>query len=529
MTLRFAFLLVMTCSAFAADVPTNAINIDTGRQLLVDDFLIADTTLKRTFHAAEVQGDGPILKPETQLELNASRGKDGIAVAAPFGDGVWFDAQDGLFKMWYHAGWFDGTAYTTSKDGIHWERPSLDVTTGTNRILPVREVDGHRLMRDGTSIWHDYFAKDPAQRWKMFVYSRLEHGDPKDSRGELMTSPDGIHWNPLRTVGFLHGDNSSIFHDPFHKLWVFSVRDTATSLRNPEKGIRARFYHSAKEFEKLAERKDNARAPFWMKLDGRDKPDAELGYEPELYHFTATPYESVMLGVFGLFYGPPNDICSKEKRPKIIDLQLGFSRDGLVYDRPHREAFLRSARTPGAWNRGYLHPATGVCLIVGDKLHFYFGTWSGEGINGPHMYTGGSTGLATLRRDGFASMDASDNAGTLTTAPVVFKGKFPFVNADAKDGELRAELLDGDGQVIAPFSQKNSIAVKTDSTRQRLEWKGTADLEALAGKPVRFRFHVTKGKLYSFWVSKDESGASGGYVAAGGPGFTGLTDEKRRK
>ena len=43
-------------------------------------------------------------------------------------------------------------------------------------------------------------------------------------------------------------------------------------------------------------------------------------------------------------------------------------------------------------------------------------------------------------------------------------------------------------------------------------------------KPVRFRFHLTNGALYAFWVSPDASGASRGYVAAGGPGFTGATD-----
>ena len=41
---------------------------------------------------------------------------------------------------------------------------------------------------------------------------------------------------------------------------------------------------------------------------------------------------------------------------------------------------------------------------------------------------------------------------------------------------------------------------------------------------VRLRFHLKKGKLYSFWVSADGDGASGGYVAAGGPGYTGPID-----
>ena len=46
----------------------------------------------------------------------------------------------------------------------------------------------------------------------------------------------------------------------------------------------------------------------------------------------------------------------------------------------------------------------------------------------------------------------------------------------------------------------------------------------MAGKTVRFRFHLANGSLYSFWVSADESGASDGYVAAGGPGLAGSMD-----
>ena len=57
-----------------------------------------------------------------------------------------------------------------------------------------------------------------------------------------------------------------------------------------------------------------------------------------------------------------------------------------------------------------------------------------------------------------------------------------------------------------------------------MRWKDARDLSAIAGKPVRFRFHLHHGKLYSFWVSPEESGASHGYVAAGGPGYTGHAD-----
>lgn len=93
--------------------------------------------------------------------------------------------------------------------------------------------------------------------------------------------------------------------------------------------------------------------------------------------------------------------------------------------------------------------------------------------------------------------------GTLTTRPVTFQGRFPLVNVAAEAGELRVEVLDEQGHVIPPFTRENALPVKSDSTRQKFAWAGADDLSALIGKPVRFRFLLTRG-----------------YVAAGGPGFT---------
>ena len=117
-------------------------------------------------------------------------------------------------------------------------------------------------------------------------------------------------------------------------------------------------------------------------------------------------------------------------------------------------------------------------------------------------------------------MDAEESDGTLTTRPLVFTGGHFFVNAAAREGEMRAEALDAGGQVIAV-----SKPFRGDATKQRIEWTGRADLTALGGQPVRFRFHLRNGQLYAFWLSSKENGASGGYVAAGGPGFVGARDE----
>ena len=271
------------------------------------------------------------------------------------------------------------------------------------------------------------------------------------------------------------------------------------------------------------------------RTDQLDLPDALVGDEPQLYDLNAVAYESVLLGAFAVFYGPQNHVCARTGKPKIIDLQIGYSRDGFHWHRPDRSAFIPCSRQQGSWNYRYIHAAGGVCLVVRDELWFYFGTFSGHspilkpGETGNFeqanaMYAGGSTGLATLRRDGFASMEAGTDEGVLVTRPVTFSGKYLFVNVDSPQGELRVELLDEDENVIEPFSAARCHPIHLDSTWFRVTWEQSTDLSALVGRTIRFKFHLRAGRLYSFWVSPSRSAASHGFVAAGGPGFAGPKD-----
>jgi hypothetical protein len=55
-------------------------------------------------------------------------------------------------------------------------------------------------------------------------------------------------------------------------------------------------------------------------------------------------------------------------------------------------------------------------------------------------------------------------------------------------------------------------------SKRRIEWNDCAELSALSGKAIRFRFHLTNGRLFAFWVTPDPNRAVNGYVAAGGEG-----------
>jgi hypothetical protein len=120
-------------------------------------------------------------------------------------------------------------------------------------------------------------------------------------------------------------------------------------------------------------------------------------------------------------------------------------------------------------------------------------------------------------------IDAALPRGTLVTRPVTFSGRFLFVNADVR-GDLRVDILDREGQVIAPYTAARCVPVRGDATKRLVSWEGVPDVSAVAGRPVRFRFSLRQGDLYAFWVSPAASGVSRGFVAAGGPGFTGPAD-----
>ena len=469
---------------YLSHVPA-VIPIDVGRQLFMDDFLIESTTLRRTFHAAQYYSENPVLKPDRPWERTEPN-----AMAMVFSDGVWFDPHDRRFKMWYMGGNVASTCYATSKDGLHWDKPALDVRPGTN------VVQGER--RDSATVWLDLDERDPSRRFKLFRVAL-----PGWKIHEYL-SPDGIHWGEPVAVCPQAGDRSTVFYNPFRRVWVYSLRaDSAYG--------RCRKYREHPDVIRGASWKPDEPV-WWIGADRLDLPREDLKTRPELYNLDAVAYESVMLGLFSIWRGQPAD------RPKPNEILVGFSRDGFHWDRANRTPFIPVSERKGDWNWGNVQSAGGCCLVVGDKLYFYA---SGrKGIPGSPGSGECATGLATLRRDGFASMDAADTTGgVLTTRPVRFSGKYPFVNCDASRGELRVEILDEVGNVIAPFSRGNCLPFSGDKTLHRLQWKDTPNLAALAGRPVHFRFHLTRGRLYAFWVSPDESGASHGYVAAGGPGF----------
>ena len=487
--------------------PPDVITIDIGRQLFVDDFLVEESSLYRAVHTAAYHPASPVLVPEKPWEI-----ADPYAVmtkiapspaAMVYSDGVFFDPSERIFKMWYMAGYQQHTALAVSNDGVSWTRRNAAIMPGTNIVRK------HR--RDSNTVWLDLDDRDASARYKM-AWSNMEG----NGRLRLSTSPDGLRWTDRVEAGPA-ADRSTMFYNPFRGRWCFSLRADDPQLK------RARLYVESAGF--LSAQWAAGDPVWWVAADALDHAQPGSNVPPELYNIDAVAYESLMLGLFAMYRGESAD------REKPNELCVAFSRDGFHWSRPTREPFIPVSKRQGDWNWANVQSAGGVCAVVGDQLFFYV---SGRaGVPGTSLPGRCSTGLATLRRDGFVSMTDQWPAGatrpvlrhqsTLITRPLRFTGAHAFVNADVQGG-LKVEMLDREGRTIAGFEADKSVPISGNRTRHALSWSGGAAIASLANTTVRFKFVLDRAHLYAFWVSPSPRGESRGYLAAGGPGFSSARD-----
>ena len=103
-----------------------------------------------------------------------------------------------------------------------------------------------------------------------------------------------------------------------------------------------------------------------------------------------------------------------------------------------------------------------------------------------------------LRVDGFGSIHAKSLEGVAETKPLVFTGKELSLNvATSAAGFVRVEVLDEEGNVVDGFSAEDCDMIYGDSLDRRVSWKGTCDMSALQGKPIKLRFLMKEADVYS--------------------------------
>ena len=488
--------------------PPDVIPVDVGRQLFVDDFLVDQTTMTRTQHRPTMFPGNPVLEPRAAWETER-----GSPMALPLS--VFYDPQDEKFKMWYLAGYLQHLCLAVSDDGLNWTRP--DLGGGRNFAGPAKT----------RNLVIDPSPKESQRRYKLMEL----HGGAKGTV-KYRYSANGVDWSEPQWASGQVFDATTWFFNPFRQKWVFSIRQSSPTI---DRG-RIRRYWEFDDVERGGDANWGERvedAPLWVGAERpHDAPRPELAAPVQLYRLNCEAYESLLLGTFTIHRGNFAHQSGDGRpfdtdRPKCNENCIGFSRDGFHWHRPDHRPWMGLSERRGDWNWGNMWSCGPGIVVVGDYLYIYAAGRRGKSFpDCVNEDAGGSAGLAFMRRDGFVSMDADDEEKTLVTRTLRFTGKHLFVNAAVTAGELNVEVLDGKGKVIPGFSKANCNAIRTNDTIQEVTWRGVSELDLgkLAGREIKLRFTMTSGRLYSFWFSPSRSGASRGYLTAGGPGIERFRD-----
>lgn len=438
-------------------------------KLFLDDHLVASKeNLVRKYHPFRKHPANPIMVVDQPWEHHVIN----CTTVLPTEDHAGF-------RMWYYC-WShrdvdpDGShaLYATSRDGIQWEKPRLGL-----KEWKVNGSKANNIIGGGSSVLHTPEDPDPARRYKSI-----------GPGGYLFkASPDGIHWDPLsRKPIFSAGDTGHVFWDPLTRKYRGYAKVNALVSGQRRRAV---------GFSEDTTFEDWAPLRLIMAPDDFDDRWTRPGsvQRTHFYNCPITVYQDIYLGFLmiyraedeeGYFHGP-------------MFVELVTSRDGLHWLREEGERPPLLACGP---ERAFDHGMVSACslLVVGDELRLYY-----SGYDGLHDYLPfhSAIGVATLRKDGFASLDGGDNPGTVTTKRLKgAKGKL-HLNCEAGGGLLQVEVLDAKGRVIPGYGRKDFNEPRGDGVDQVVTWSKHDELPADQG-PLRLRFHLKNASLYSFMAGE---------------------------
>ncbi|MBN8733429.1 MAG: hypothetical protein J0L64_23040, partial [Acidobacteria bacterium] len=173
------------------------------------------------------------------------------------------------------------------------------------------------------------------------------------------------------------------------------------------------------------------------------------------------------------------------------DAVLLTTRGGSTYSREFLESFLRPGLGMENWTSRTNYPALNLIQTGPAEMSFFVNRNYGQ----PTAYVA----RYSLRLDGFASLHAGYQGGSMTTRPLRFQGSRLELNySTSAAGSIRIEILDESGKPIPGFTLTEARELIGDQIARTYEWSNTSDLSTLANRPVRLRFHLKDADVYSW-------------------------------
>ena len=500
------------------------------RQLFLDDHVVDRMEgLRRVMHQPVKRG--PVLKAEHDWEGRY------IGVFSP---PLWI-SEEGVFKQVYECrydtpGQRHRYALAVSRDGLHWEKPSLGLVkfngSDANNLFPT--PDNRRLVH----VVFDPDDPDPQQRYKGLLTV---------SRGRVpVVSPDCLHWRKLDSK-LPSSDAGTFSFDRDKRLFM-------ALLKRGNKNTVGRSYDvsTSQDFITWSQ----PRLMFGMDADLDQEmaidviqrrlihpalakpmfidPDPAIGWQnpqdkrhiptwrAECYNFGVIPYEGIYLGLITVFYPTGQSLPKRNNTDGFNLIQLAMSRDLEDWRRlGERQPFLEPSPLTdglvGNYDRLQLAAYNGL-ITHADEIRFYYGglkrrvpmhdRWTDGRPRDPETLsdseradwledTHSAMCLAVLRRDGFVSLGAGDKEGWVLTKTLKLRGSRLLINLEVTtaSGHATVELLDESGRTLAV-----SRPLTGKGIRQPVRWKQTTDLDVLFKNIIQLKIRLQHANLYAFWA-----------------------------
>lgn len=501
---------------------SSILNVGSEKQLFIDDHCVDEQSgTRREFHQPKkFKAGNPVLAPQEPWES---------AGVQAYGN-VLYDPALKQFRMWYNASYeptpgklYYTICHATSADGICWQRSKL------NRIEHEGMALGNAILQGpyrGPTVLHTPDDPDPARRYKMFVYTGkeiLDHTNPGPGfmAYSVLFSPDGLNWTPYKYNPVLQGgDIGTCCYDPVSREYLSFPKvcrtDEGFYRRCVGVSVSEDFTEWSAPIQILTgDPTDDARVPQRLErfknLLVFDNPSQ---YNGQMYGMTGFRYEGLRMGLVWFY-----------EVSGLIPQELGGNDDGVICT---QLAYSRARCPRTGWKRvegrpdfipcgnedendaAYAFAVHGV-VERDDELWFYYNAcnrshgWFDEKSSPgwPQPRTRASPNpvcinLAKLRRDGFASINADQSEGRLTTKPLIVNGARLEINADAADGRILVEVLDARGQPVPGFDGNSCIAFDDNAVRRQIVWQANRSFAELRDTPIRLVFRMRNAKLYAF-------------------------------
>lgn len=446
----------------------NAVDIGTRVEMFVDEWLIEEKK-------------GARLKPNPPVKREVV-----LVLDRPWEDGAgcFFTVipEHDRIRLYYRGACLRDTddetqvaCYAESEDGIHFERPSLGLHehegSKDNNIFLVG-TDAHNF-----APFLDASPDAPPQlRFKAVAGVGPKAQSIFLNKGSLngYYSSDGIHWlkydEPILRDGAFDSLNVA--------FWDTNVNEYRCYSRYFEDKTRAVQVASSPDFVHWGEHRPNRYAD---------------GVPLEQFYTNATvqcPGAEHIYLAFPMRLVPERKKNRKSMYPGVSDAVMMSSRDGLHWDRPFLEAWVRPGLDMNNWIDRNQMVARGIVETGPDEFSLY--------VSEHYRCKDSRLRRLTVRKHGFASMHAGYEGGEFVTCPVIFGGDRLFLNySTSAVGSIRVEVQDAEGVPIDGFTLRDMDDMYGDSIAEPVKWKSGHSLDELKGEPVRFRFVLKDADLFA--------------------------------